>query len=415
VAAVPTLSYSGVRAYAECPLRWKFMYIDHLPETPRGYFTFGRTVHSVLEALLEPLVVPMGRRTDARRTQRTLGDFAAPADPAGRPELMDEAALRTTYDRLWSSEGYLSREDEARYRQLGWTILVQYRASIAAQPPTPIAVEPHLETKWDGIPVHGYIDRVDRTASGGLEILDYKTSKELSEADAKGSDQLTLYQVLVEANYPGQVEGLTLVHLRRQQALRSARRERRDLEALYDRVGEVYDGIRTEAYEPQPGRHCARCEFQSRCPEFRQVPAPERDRLLGLADRFSQLREQEQALEGELKATADALHQAAAQLGVHRVPGSQEVLIRRREDRWDYSGDAARTALQAGHVEGVEASDAHAVRRWLRDPTVPPELRRAVADAGERQQQYYWVLESSDVPPAPPARGAEAKDITVAR
>jgi putative RecB family exonuclease len=415
VATVPTLSYSGVRAYAECPLRWKFMYIDHLPETPRGYFTFGRTVHSVLEALLEPLVVPIGRRTDSGRTQRTLADYAAVGTSTERPAVMGEAELRATYDRLWSSEGYLSADDEARYRQLGWGILTRFRDTVAADPPTPIAVEPHLETKWDGIPVHGYIDRVDRTASGGLEIVDYKTSKELSEADARESDQLSLYQVLVEANFPGPVEGLTLFHLRRHQALRSGRRERRDLEVLYDRVGEVYDGIRTEAYEPQPGRHCGRCEFQSRCPEFRRVPDPERDRLLGLADRFTLLREQEQALEGELRAAASELHEAAAHLGVHRVPGSQDVLIRRREEHWDYSGAPARAALRAGHADGIDPGDPHAVRRWLRDPKVPPELRRAVADAGERRERYYWTLQSSDTPPPTNARGAEAKDITVAR
>jgi putative RecB family exonuclease len=413
VATVPTLSYSGVRAYAECPLRWRFMYIDHLPETPRGYFTFGRTVHSVLEALLEPLVIPIGRRMDARRTQRTLGDYS----PAGgeRPVVMDEVQLRTTYDRLWSSEGYLSAEDEARYRQLGWAILTKFRAAVAADPPTPIAVEPHLETKWDGIPVHGYIDRVDRTSTGGLEIVDYKTSKELSEADAKESDQLTLYQVLVEANYPGPVEGLTLFHLRRQQALRSGRRERRDLEALYDRVGEVYDGIRTEAYDPQPGRHCGRCEFQSRCPEFRKVPDPERDRLVDLADRFTQLRSRENELETELRAAASELHRAAANLGVHRVPGTQDVLIRRREERWDYSGDAARAALAAGGATGVDPTDPHSVRRWLRDPKVPAELRRAVADAGVRREEYYWTLESSDTATPAKTRGVEAKDITVAR
>jgi putative RecB family exonuclease len=415
VATVPTLSYSGVRAYAECPLRWKFLYIDRLPETPRGYFTFGRTVHSVLEALLEPLVVPSGRRTDAHRTQRTLGDFSPDDLGDGRRGLMTEEELRSAYDRLWSSEGYYSNDDEQRYKQLGWSILTRFREEIAAHPPTPIAVEPHLETKWDGIPVHGYIDRVDRVSSGGLEIVDYKTTKELSESDAKESDQLTLYQVLVEANYPGSVEGLTLFHLRRQQALRSARRDRQELEALYDRVGDVYDGIRTESYEPQPGRHCGRCEFQSRCPEFRRVPDPERERLVAIADRFAQLRGEEQRLEGALRATADELHRAALGLGVHRVPGTQDVLIRCREATWDYQGEAARAALARAGAEGIDPADARAVRRWLRDPRVAPELRRAVADAGVRREQYYWSMESGDPGSPPKGKGAEAKDITVAR
>ncbi|EQD27879.1 hypothetical protein B1B_18994, partial [mine drainage metagenome] len=52
--AIAQLSYSSIRAYEECPLRWKFLYVDRLPEAPRGYFSFGRTVHSVLEELLQP-------------------------------------------------------------------------------------------------------------------------------------------------------------------------------------------------------------------------------------------------------------------------------------------------------------------------------------------------------------------------
>ncbi|EQD29015.1 hypothetical protein B1B_18798, partial [mine drainage metagenome] len=71
----------------------------------------------------------------------------------------------------------------------------------SATPRQPVALEEHLEARWDGIPIHGYIDRIDRTPDGGLEIVDYKTSRELSREDARGSDQLSIYQVLVETNY----------------------------------------------------------------------------------------------------------------------------------------------------------------------------------------------------------------------
>jgi len=310
--------------------------------------------------------------------------------------VMGESEMRAAYDRLWSSEGYQSPEEESRYRQLGWTILTQFRDSVAAKPPVPVAVEPHLETRWDGIPVHGYIDRVDRTGPETLEIVDYKTSQQLSEADARESDQLTLYQVLVESNFPGTVDALTLYHLRRQQPLRSRRRSKTDLEALYDRVGEVYDGIRTEAYEPRPGRHCGRCEFQSRCPEFRSVPADERERLSELVDRFARLRREEQQLDAELRATAEELHRAAEHLGVHRVPGSRDVLLRRREEEWNYREAPPLTPSGEPTVALVDLTDPKAVRKWLRDPKVPAELRRAVADAGHRKERFFWALESSE-------------------
>lgn len=399
MATVGPLSYSGIRAYLECPLRWKFLYIDRLTESPRPYFTFGRTVHTVLEELLEPLVVPAGRRLPSGSSQRTLEDFHPERD-TGTGRLLGEEELRALYDRHWSSEGFGSHEEETRYRELGWSMLRTFRSAVADAPPSPVAVEPHLEAVWDGIPVHGYIDRIDRTETGGLEVLDYKTSKELREADARESDQLTLYQVLVEANLTGSVERLTLFHLRRQQALRSERRGRPALEELYDRVGQVHDGIRTEAYEPRPGRQCGRCEFQPRCPEFRSVPVPEADRLRQLADRFARLRSEEGRLEEELRATARELHHEAERHGVHRVPGSREVLLRRSEEEWTYPEEAVRGALErAGWSGPLDIRDAAAVRRWLRDPSVPAELRRRVAESGERKVRHFWTSESAEPRP----------------
>lgn len=396
MAAVAPLSYSQIRAYTECPLRWKFLYIDRLPEAPRSYFTFGRTVHSVLETMLEPLVVPPGRRLEGGRAQRTLREFdGGLAASPGR--LMAEPELRATYDRCWSSEGYQSAEEEERYRQLGWSILRQYRDQLAAAPPTPVAVEPHLEATWDGIPVHGYVDRIDRTEAGGFEVLDYKTTRELSAADAQESEQLTLYQVLVESNYPGKVEALTLYHLRRQQPLRSERRDPRALEAFYDRVGEVHDGIRTESFEPRPGRQCARCDFRSRCPEFRTVPDADSPRLRELVDRFARLRAEERRLDGELRSAARELHEAAESLAVHRMPGTREVLLRRREEAWRYPEAKIRAILEeAGVAVPAGLGDPRAVRKLLRDPKLPTELRRRVAALAEREVRYFWSLESDE-------------------
>ncbi|MCI4318226.1 MAG: PD-(D/E)XK nuclease family protein [Thermoplasmata archaeon] len=398
MAAVALLSYSSVRAYLECPLRWKFLYVDKLQETPRGYFSFGRTVHSVLEELVRPLVIPSARRTASGATQRTLDAFAsAGSAPVAPGRLMTEPEMLAAYERLWVGDGYTSTEEEARYRALGRDLLVRYHGELTAERPLPVAVEEHLETRWDGVPIHGYIDRIDRTPTGGLEILDYKTSRELSGEDARQSDQLSMYQVLVERNYAEPVESLTLYHLRSLTPLRVPKRGPAELESLFGRVGTVSDGIRSQAYEPTPGRQCSRCEFKSRCPEFRDVPDTEQGRLSALVDRFAQLREQEVALDQQLRATADELHQEAERLGVHRVPGSKDVAIRRREEAWRFPLDAVGPILAAhGYESPTTPLDDAAIRRMVRDPTVGGELRRKLAETGGRQVRWYWVLEDSN-------------------
>lgn len=395
--AVPTLSYSSYRTYQECPLRWRFLYIDKLPEAPRGYFTFGRVVHSVLEELVAPLVVPSARRVGESERQRTLDEWHAHSGPGATARWMTSEEMLAAYDRAWSSEGYTSPEEESRYRTLGREILVRYYDFLVREHPLPVSVEEHLEARWDGIPIHGYIDRIDRTPAGGLEIVDYKTSRELSNDDARDSDQLSLYQVLVENNYAEPVEGLTLYHLRSLTPLRVAPRERAALAGLHDRLGKALDGIRAEAFDPAPGRHCSRCDFQDRCPEFRSVPAADGARLRALVDRFESLRSEESRLESELRRTAEELHRAAEELGVHRVPGTRSVAVRRREEAWQYSLDNVRPLLErSGLSHRVASGTPEEVRKLVRDASVDPEVRRRVAETGARRVKWYWDLEDNN-------------------
>ena len=394
------LSYSSYRTYLECPLRWKYLYIERRPELPRGYFTFGRVVHSVLEELVRPLVVPAARRRDGPETQTTLRDWADPSAaegvPARRPPVGPEELLRL-YDEHWSSEGYVSRDEEERYRALGRELLLRYRERLALEPPSPVAVEEHLEATWEGLPVHGYVDRIDQTPDGGLEVVDYKTTRELSADDAASSEQLSVYQVLVEKNYRAPVERLTLLHLRSLTPLRAAPRGARTLESLHQRMGEVADGIREEAYEPTPGRHCLRCDFRGICPEFRPIPTEEGPRLAALVDRFDALRADERRLERELSQTAGELHRAAEELGLHRVPGSRAVAVRRKEVAWQYPLEVVRPILERSGADArLSADSAEDVRRLLRDPAVPGEVRRKLAAAGSRQVRWFWELEDAD-------------------
>ncbi|MCI4332912.1 MAG: PD-(D/E)XK nuclease family protein [Thermoplasmata archaeon] len=397
MAAASPLSYSSVRAYLECPLRWKYLYVDRLPEAPRSYFSFGRTIHSVLEEAVRPLIIPSARRTPSGTSQRTLEDFhagrasssIAEAKPVG-----ETAAVLEMYRRAWVSDGYTSPEEESRYKRLGEEILTGYWETLRADPPTPVAIEEHLQASWQGIPVHGYIDRVDRTPGGGLDVVDYKTSRELSRTEAKESDQLALYQVLVQENFSDPVEKLTLYHLRSLTPLRTEPRTPSVLEELHGRVATVRDGIRSAEFPPTPGRQCTRCDFRGICPEFKEVPGTDKERLALLVDRFRELRERERTLGGELEATATELHQAAEELGLHRIPGTHDVAVRRREESWRFDRRRVGEVLEEhGLTDRVDRDDPEAVRKFAKDPEVPASAREAITSAGSRRTRWYWELE----------------------
>jgi putative RecB family exonuclease len=393
------LSYSSLRAYLECPLRWKFLYVDKLPEAPRSYFSFGRTIHSVLEELVRPFLVPESvPRKSAGKTQRRLDEWHGGGPMVeGRPQPLTKEQVLAAYDRLWVKDGYTSPEEESRYKILGENMLLRYYDQFLEEHPRPVAVEEYLQSSLDGIPVHGYIDRIDLTPSGGLEVLDYKTSRDLSLQEARDSDQLAMYQVLVENNYGLPVERLTLYHLRSLTPHRTPARGAPAIAQLAQKVGDVADGIRSERFDPTPGRQCERCDFRALCPEFREVPAEERIRLEALVDRFVQLRKEGERVDADLHRVADELHSEAERLGVHRLPGRAAVAIRRREEEWSYAPDGVRPVLERnGLMPRASRLDSQEIQRLVRDTTIDPAVRREIAQRGGRQVRWYWELDPQD-------------------
>ena len=233
--------------------------------------------------------------------------------------------------------------------------------------------------------------------SGGLEVLDYKTSRDLSIQEARDSDQLAMYQVLVESNYALPVERLTLYHLRSLTPHRTPARGAPAIAQLSQKVGDVADGIRNQRFDPTPGRQCERCDFRALCPEFREVPPEERLRLEELVDRFVQLRKDGEKVDADLHRVADELHSEAERLGVHRLPGRAAVAIRRREEEWSYAPDGVRPVLERhGLMPRASRLDSQEIQRLVRDTTLDPAVRREIAQRGGRQVRWYWELDPQD-------------------
>ncbi len=397
MATVPALSYSGFHAYTECPLRWKYLYIDRMPTAPRGYFSFGRSVHSALEEFVKPLtkLSTLGAVPSGGRAQRTLGEFdespapaETPPEPA-TPTLLAVEELLEVYRRVWVSEGYLSPEDEKRNFDLGADLLRRFHALFVSAPPRPVAVEQELDASVDGIKIHGILDRIDETPKGGLEVLDYKTSKQLSWQEARTSDQLTLYQLLVEKNYPRPVEALTLYHVRTLSPLRTPPRGTEEVEDLSTRLGEVADGIRTEVYDPRPGPYCNRCDFRAICPEWKEIPERERERIRELVERYEELKRRGEGLRREMEGVASELHAASEELGVHRLTSRGSTIYRKKETRWVFPPEQVLPVLQeAGLLPRVARLDGDQLSRLLSDPKVPASVRRSLRGQGRRQAEW---------------------------
>jgi RecB family exonuclease len=246
MAALPYMSASRLKLYEECPQKYKFQYVDKLPQAERSYFSFGSTVHAALESWIKPLTL-------------------APPQPIGT---LDD--LLAFYDAEWLREGYRNQEEEFGYYEKGRRILTDYYDHYVKSKPRTIAVERELTADFGDVRVKGIVDRVDFDEANGLEIVDYKSGVKLSQRDADESEQLTMYQILVDRAYHLPVAKLSLVHLVGNRVFSCPPRGDEEIAKLVEKTQRLAALIRDDVFPTNVGRWCERCEYRERCPAWRQ-------------------------------------------------------------------------------------------------------------------------------------------------
>ena len=149
------LSPSSASTFRQCPRRWKFRYIDHLPD-PKGVpALLGTFIHRILEELM---LVRASERTNqfARNIAREIWPEVA-EDPDFKALLLDDEGTRAFRWQAWNlMESYFEMEDPKQVDVL--------------------AAEQRLEVDLMGVPFLGIVDRTERIESG-LRVTDFKTGK----------------------------------------------------------------------------------------------------------------------------------------------------------------------------------------------------------------------------------------------
>ena len=150
VVAVTSLSPSSASTFEQCPLRWRFRYIDRLPDPPGPDAVVGTFAHLVFEHLLE--LNPADRTPDRARTL------------AG--QLVDSTRTSDDYQRTWAGA---DREFDWRS---WWAIRGLWRLERPDQVDV-VATEQRLRLQLGAVPFVGVLDRLNG-APGGVEVVDYK-------------------------------------------------------------------------------------------------------------------------------------------------------------------------------------------------------------------------------------------------
>lgn len=237
------LSFSRVDTYRQCPLKYRYRYVDGLPERPSPHLSFGSSIHRALEAFWDR-------------------------------KLPDPPPLQTLLDALydgWDSSGFadVERDEQVRYYHHARDVLAAHHHRFADVALTPVAVEQWFRLPLpDGLEVVGAIDLVEPTEGGGLGVVDWKTNRRAkSREEVASSLQLAIYALAVEHLW-GQPPAWVALDFVVPGVRVTVPREAIDTDAAVTAIREVAAAVRGEAFAPRPSPLCDWCDFRAECPAF---------------------------------------------------------------------------------------------------------------------------------------------------
>ena len=242
-------SFSRIKTYHQCPLRYRYRYLKGYKDLFRSVESFlGGVIHDVLEWLYAE------RESGPSPTLERALEVLAARWTAG---LDDSVAVIRCSD-VADSYLVIGREMLERF----------HRGAFERDRSRTVALEKRLSRRLsDGVVFTGFADRIGRTETGTLFVIDYKTSKsEGNPAEFSEGLQAPLYAACAMWN---EDEGTALAgyHYLRHDTTRWQRVETSDGDRLFARFLELAEGIEAAVdFDPRPGVLCAWCGFNALCP-----------------------------------------------------------------------------------------------------------------------------------------------------
>jgi putative RecB family exonuclease len=250
---MPIYSHSRLSAYEQCPLKFKYAYIDRIGIKRRTIEAFmGSRFHEVMEYLYGRVQFD---KPDMETLKRYFNDRWAQEWNEGVEIIRAE---RTAED----------------YRAIGLKAIEDYyRKHEPFDEGHVLGLEKDIIVDLDGSGTYRLrciIDRLMKCADGTCEIHDYKTSNSLPPQEkVDGDRQLALYEIAVRQAWP-HIEFVDLIwhYVCFDVELRS-RRNSAQLEKLKaDLITLINEIESAEEFPPRESALCDWCDFQRICPLF---------------------------------------------------------------------------------------------------------------------------------------------------
>ncbi|WP_392452748.1 RecB family exonuclease [Corynebacterium dentalis] len=261
------LSPSRAGDYKQCPLLYRFRAIDKLPEPKTIAQVKGTLVHAVLENLHK-----------LERTERTYPRAVKMLKPEWEKMVAEDAEL----SELVPEESTMDFLVESRELVKSYFTMENPEGFDAHK------CEMYVDTVLpNGVPVRGFIDRVDVAATGEVRVVDYKTGKKpIPRFSEQARFQMLFYALVWWRMFDHIPAQLRLMYLKvaDDMVLAPGPSElnyfERDLGELW---ANILRDVRSGDFQPRTSKLCDWCQHQSICPAFGGTP-PEypRERVAGI-------------------------------------------------------------------------------------------------------------------------------------
>jgi DNA helicase-2/ATP-dependent DNA helicase PcrA len=230
------LSASDIETYRSCPLKYKFARVFRIPAEPTLNQRFGILVHQVLER------------------------WHAGGGKGGVEE------MHLLLDAGWRRGGFGDSEEERQLYVKAGSALGRYFERTRDESAEPVWFERSFAFHLGPHLMRGRVDRVDRLAEGGYELIDYKTGRPRSVAQLREDVQLSLYAIGAREAWDLEAAQQAYHYVLDDEKVRVPTEEI-DPAWITETVFEVAEGILTQGFEPTPSfTACSMCDYRIACP-----------------------------------------------------------------------------------------------------------------------------------------------------
>ncbi len=312
-------SHSRLGTFENCPLQYKYQYIDKIKRYEQGIEAFmGSMFHEAMEKLYGEL----------KFKTLTLDELIA--------------HFESLWEKNWSDNILIVRKDRKKedyYELCKGCIRTYYKKYYPFNSSQLIGLEQYVKINLDGegkYRLGGYIDRLSQREDGTYEIHDYKTSGTLPTQEKADSDrQLALYQIGVQDLW-NDVKKVDLIwhyvvfdkEIVSKRDSDNLKKIKTDTIALIDKIES------TETFEPHKSFLCNWCSYQDLCPLIKHKKKleslPENEYLnddgVKLVDRYANLKEEIAEKKAEIEKVRDALFSYSEKEQLKVIRGSVKEL-----------------------------------------------------------------------------------------